>query len=62
MEWIEASAEQDVASLVEDEILLCLPYAPKHAQGKCAQNGQRGAGSDGTAAFAKLAALKRDDN
>lgn len=62
LEWIEAGPGQDVASLVEDEILLGLPYAPMHEQGKCLRHAKAGPGSEGNAAFAKLAALKRDDN
>lgn len=62
LEWIEAGPGQDVASLVEDEILLGLPYAPMHEQGKCLRQVKTGPGSEGNAAFAKLAALKQDDN
>lgn len=58
-ECIEASRELDVASLVEDEILLGLPYAPKHAEGQC----ERRTGDAGKLAaaspFAALAALKK---
>ena len=32
---IEAEAEMDVFALIEDELLLSLPYAPKHQDGKC---------------------------
>jgi len=32
---IEASPELDIDSLIEDEILLGLPLAPKHAEGAC---------------------------
>jgi len=62
MEWIEAGPAQDLASLVEDEILLGLPYAPIHEQGKCGRDGRAGPGGESNTAFAKLAALKRDDN
>jgi uncharacterized protein len=62
LEWIEAGPGQDVASLVEDEILLGLPYAPMHEPGQCARDGKTGPGGERNAAFAKLAALKRDDN
>ena len=61
LEWIEASPELDVAGFVEDEILLSLPYAPRHGEGRCAQAVEREA--DGkTGAFAKLGALKRNNN
>ena len=60
-EWIEASGELDVASLVEDEIILGLPYAPRHEEGLCRQGGYETAGrAPEDAAFAKLAALKRN--
>lgn len=61
-EWIEASAELDVAGLVEDEILLSLPYAPRHGEGQCPPGVRTAAGSDKVTAFAKLAALKRNSN
>ena len=34
-EWIEASTTLDVTELVEDEILLSLPYAPRHVDESC---------------------------
>ena len=59
-EWVEASRELDLAKLIEDEILLSLPYAPKHGEGACRPFA--GAIADGAAqsSFAKLAALKRN--
>ena len=60
MESIEASAELDVAGLVEDEILLSLPYAPRHGEGRCSQSADQAAGGSGAKAFAQLAALKRN--
>ena len=62
MESIEASSALDVAGLVEDEILLSLPYASRHGEGQCPPGaGAAADGKQGTA-FAKLAALKRNDN
>lgn len=61
-EWIEASAALDVAKLVEDEILLSLPYAPRHGEGQCPPGARAAADEKQGAAFAKLAALKRNDN
>lgn len=61
-EWIEASAELDVAGLVEEEILLSLPYAPRHGEGQCPPGAKAAAGGDKTTAFAKLAVLKRNGN
>ena len=61
-EWIEASPELDVGSLVEDEIILGLPYSPRHAEGDCPAGRQDPAGDTGRSAFAKLAALRRNLN
>ena len=60
-EWIEASGELDLATLVEDEIILGLPYAPRHDEGTCRQGGLA-AGAPADAAFAKLAALRRNSH
>jgi len=35
-DYLIAEAEMDVLQLVEDEILLALPYAPKHEINDCA--------------------------
>ena len=58
-EWIEASRELDVATVVEDEILLGLPYAPKHPEGACRPHGTVVGEGAAASAFARLAALKR---
>jgi uncharacterized protein len=34
-EYIEASSQLDVIELVEDELLLSLPFAPRHPDGAC---------------------------
>jgi uncharacterized protein len=57
-DYIEAQRELDLAELIEDEILLCVPFAPRH-DGEC--GGQPGEGSDmqdKESPFAALAALK----
>ena len=59
-EWIEASAQLDVASLVEDEIILGLPYSPRHPEGQCRLRQDGLARDTQQSAFEKLAALKRD--
>jgi uncharacterized protein len=56
---MEAIPELDVAGLVEDEVLLSLPLAPRHPEGAC----ERYAGADDAAArprsaFSRLVALK----
>lgn len=58
---IEASSELNVAALIEDEILLSLPFASRHADGACPSvlsAMQRETVEP--SAFAKLAALKKD--
>ena len=57
---IEADPALDLAPLIEDEILLSLPFAPRHADGSCQSvlSAMRREGS-APAAFAKLAALKK---
>lgn len=61
-DWIEPSTELDVAGLVEDEILLSLPYAPRHGEGQCPRVVGEAAGGGEAGAFARLAALKRNSN
>jgi uncharacterized protein len=57
-ESIEASSELDVGGLVEDEIILSLPYSPRHGEGTCRQAEGAQAGRSASA-FEKLAVLKR---
>ena len=61
---IEASAELDVAGLIEDEVLLSLPLAPRHPEGTCTSRiGAHSGREIGVqAAFSQLAALKRPRN
>ena len=59
-EWIEASRELDVESLVEDEILLGLPYSPRHAENECPAGAQPEPGDASRSPFAKLATLRRN--
>lgn len=61
-EWVEASGNFDVAALVEDEILLSLPYAPKHEEGSCRHVGSAVADGAAASAFGKLVALRRNNN
>jgi uncharacterized protein len=62
-EWIEASRALDVTELIEDEILLSLPYSPRHAEALC-RSGTGAPAAEGAedAVFAKLAALRRHGN
>jgi len=60
---IDASAELDVAALIEDEVLLSLPLAPRHPDGMCASRPkQQDEGAKRASAFAQLAALKQPNN
>ncbi len=61
-EWIEASGELDVAGLIEDEIILSLPYAPRHEERRCQHGTRATPDGSGAPAFAALAALRRNDN
>jgi uncharacterized protein len=61
-ESIEASSELDVGGLVEDEIILGLPYSPRHEEGTCRQGEDAPTGRTASAAFEKLAALKRQSH
>jgi len=60
IDWIEASRELDLATLVEDEILLSLPYAPRHKEGACRPLGTAAAQGTVASAFAQLAVLRRN--
>jgi uncharacterized protein len=51
-----ATKAMDVAALVEDEVLLALPMAPRHE--RCEQDVARG-GAERTGPFAGLAALRK---
>ena len=56
---IESSPELDVAGLIEDEVLLSLPLAPRHPAGVCTSRlAQRDDSGESKSAFAKLASLK----
>jgi uncharacterized protein len=57
VEAIEADPKLDVLALIEEELLLGLPFAPRHPEGKCAPatNGLQQKASP----FAVLAGLKK---
>jgi DUF177 domain-containing protein len=59
-EWIEPGAELDIASLIEDEIILALPYSSRHPEGECRLILDSSSQNEGRSAFAKLATLKRN--
>jgi len=58
-EWIEASRELEIAAVVEDEIILGLPYAPRHEQGTCSYAGNAVKDGAANSAFGRLALLKQ---
>jgi uncharacterized protein len=65
-EVVLAAAPLDVLTLVEDEILLSLPFVPSHAEGQCpaslkpaAQPVAARAATGTTSPFARLSALKK---
>jgi len=57
---ILASDNLDVLDLLEDEILLSLPIAPRHEQGACQAAGKGNRHLDENRPFAILADLKRN--
>lgn len=57
---IEASPSLDVRGLVEDEIILSLPFSPRHAEEACrAPADEAGRPATKESPFAKLASLKK---
>lgn len=57
LDSILADKHLDVLALLEEEILLSLPFAPKHPAGAC-QLAAKGLNQPGNPAFAALAGLK----
>jgi uncharacterized protein len=57
-DWIEPDSALDVATLVEDEIILALPYSPRHAESRC--SARAADGSTRGSPFAGLAGLKHN--
>jgi uncharacterized protein len=55
---IEADPQLEVAGLIEDEILLSLPLAPRHPEGACASRLEQHDRSGSKSVFAELASLK----
>jgi uncharacterized protein len=56
---IDASPEMDVVALIEDEIVLSLPFAPRHTEDRCQGIFDRHEREmKKPSAFAKLAVLK----
>lgn len=62
LDAIPASRELALASLVEDEVLLALPYAPRHPGCQAPRSVPAPGRADRTSPFAVLARLKRDSN
>jgi uncharacterized protein len=65
-EVVLAAAPIDALSLIEDEVLLSLPFAPRHPEGGCPPGatenlGRNPARQTNLSPFASLAALKRGD-
>ena len=58
-ERIRADARLDVAALVEDEAILCLPMVAGHEPGACSPPLAAGGESDKKSPFSSLAVLKR---
>ena len=56
LDGVPADAQTDVWSLVEDEVLLAIPLAPRHAEGQCSP-AVNAAGKPAASPFAALAKL-----
>ena len=63
LDGVPAAAQTDVWSLVEDEVLLAIPLAPRHAEEECSP-AVKAAGAPPASPFAALARLtqKRSKN
>ena len=59
LDGIPADAHANVWALVEDEVLLAIPFAPRHAEGSC-NTAVKGTDDRAASPFAVLAGLKRD--
>lgn len=60
IDYVVAGAVLDVPGLLEDEIILALPIAPRHEAGDCKASAQGQSGDDKSSPFAALARLKRN--
>jgi uncharacterized protein len=59
LDGVPAAKNTDVWALVEDEVLLALPLAPRHAEGECSP-AVKDAGGAVVSPFAALAKLKQE--
>ena len=59
LDGVPAAGDTDVWALVEDEVLLALPLAPRHAEGECSP-ALKQAGDAVVSPFAALAGLKHE--
>jgi len=59
LDGVPAAADTDVWALVEDEVLLALPLAPRHAEGEC-RPAVKEAGDRVASPFAALARLTQE--
>ena len=62
IESLLASSPLDLMALVEDEILLQIPMAPKHRDGRCARPQWGGEGLGAGSAFGALGALMNTED
>lgn len=59
IDYVVAEAPVEVRTLIEDEIILALPVAPRHAAGECKESAGSQSTDDKPSPFAALAGLKR---
>ena len=61
LDGVPATAQTDVWSLVEDEVMLAIPLAPRHAEDQCSP-AVKAAGDPAASPFAALAKLAQELN
>ncbi|HEU4709246.1 MAG TPA: DUF177 domain-containing protein, partial [Methylophilaceae bacterium] len=60
-DYLVASKQMQVTELLEDELLLALPYAPKHSEEQCAEKTGLKVDTEKQSPFAVLKGLKSRD-
>jgi uncharacterized protein len=60
LDGVPASPHIEVSALVEDEVLLVIPIAPRHPEGQCSAAANTAQHDNAASAFAVLAKLKQN--
>ncbi|MES2354757.1 MAG: YceD family protein [Pseudomonadota bacterium] len=59
VDYMVAQEKLDLVDLIEEEVILALPFAPRHDEGECDEWLEQEAASDKPSPFAALTKLKR---